>query len=99
MTKTREELLATFGESHLEAVTAALDEYGAASHEREVDRVKLAILRISEGDIEKLKYWVKVAKTDYRDVLAAAETGPLSPKEGAKLQAKARDVVDKWGKK
>jgi hypothetical protein len=103
MKQAREEVLALaqaiFGESRLQSVVAVLDEYGAERHEREVDRVKLAILRISAGDMDKLSYWVRIAKVDYRDVLAAEETGPLSPEDGAKLQAKSKNVVDRWGKK
>jgi hypothetical protein len=90
---------ALFGESRLADVLAALDEYGTASHEREVNRVKLAILQLSEGKTEKLLYWIKSAKADYRDPLAAQALGPLSPDEGAKLQAVAKNVVDRWGRK
>jgi hypothetical protein len=103
MTHTREEVLASakamFGESKLAEVLAALDEYGTESYEREVNRVKLAILQLSDGKTEKLLYWVKIAKVDYRDPLAAQELGPLSPEEGAKLQATAKNVIDRWGKK
>jgi len=103
MTQAREGVLALaasmFGEGNLEAIMSALDEFGIESHEPEVDRVKLAILQLSEGDPEKLRHWVKAAKLDYRDVLAARELGPLAPEEGAKWQSKAQDLLDKWGKK
>jgi len=103
MTHAREGVLALaealFGKSNLKAVMAALDEFGVERHELEVDRVRLAILRISEGDMEKMRYWVKIAKADYRDVLAAEQLGPLSPEGGAKLQVSARNLIDKWGKK
>jgi hypothetical protein len=54
-------------------VIALLDAYGTEPHERERDRVHLAILRLSDGDAEKLLYWVGIAKQDYRDALAWAE--------------------------
>src|SRR4249920_2500326 len=99
MTHTREEVIASakamFGEGKLAEVLAALDEYGTESHEIEVNRVKLAILRLSEGNTDKLQYWIKTAKVDYRDPLAAQELGPLSPEEGAKLQEKAKNLVDR----
>ena len=88
-----------FGEDKLAEVLAVLDEYGTESHEREVDRVKLAILQLSEGNTEKLLYWVKTAKVDYRDPLAAQELGPVSPEEGKKLQAQVMDLIDRFGKK
>jgi hypothetical protein len=49
--------------------------------------------------MDKLLYWVKTAKVDYRDPLAAQELGPLSPEEGAKLQAGAKQLIDRWGRK
>lgn len=103
MTHTRDEVLASakamFGESELANVLAALDEYGVESHEREVNRVKLAILQLSEGQKEKLLYWTQVAKVDYRDPLAAQELGPISAQEGARLQGMAKNLIDRWGKK
>ena len=103
MTHTREEVIASakamFGESELAEVLAALDDYGTESYELEVNRVKLAILQLSDGKTDKLLYWIKTAKVDYRDPLAAQELGPLSPEEGAKLQARAKNLVDRWGKK
>lgn len=103
MTHTPEEVLALaqamFGESCLKEVLAVLDVYGTESYEREINRVKLAILQLSEGKTEKLRYWVKTAKVDYRDALAAQQLGPLSPEEGAKWQAIATDLLERWGKK
>jgi hypothetical protein len=100
---TREDVIesarALFGESRLAEVLAALDDYGTESHELEVNRVKLAILHLSEGKTDKLLYWIKTAKVDYRDPLAAQELGQLSREEGAKLQAKAKNLIDRWGKK
>ena len=103
MTHTRDQVLASanamFGESNLAEVLAVLDAYGTESHEREVNRVKLAILELSEGDKENLLYWIKIAKADYRDPLAAQELGPIPPEEGAKLQGMAKNLIDRWGKK
>ena len=103
MTPTREQVVssikAKFGESRLAEVLAALDQYGAESHEREVNRVKLAILELSEGKIEKLLHWIKTAKVDYRDTLAAQELGPLSPEEGARLRAWAKNLLNRWRRK
>jgi hypothetical protein len=36
------------------------------------DRFRLAALKLSEGDLAKLDYAVKVAKVDWRDLLVAA---------------------------
>ena len=83
----------------LEEVLATLDEYGTESYEREVDRVKLAILQLSEGKTEQLQYWVQTAKVDYRDPLAALQLGPHSSEQGATWRAIAKSLIDSWGKK
>lgn len=37
-----------------------------------MDRVRLAVLKLSGGDREKLRAVIQLAKTDWRDVLVAA---------------------------
>ena len=54
-------------------VAADLKKYGGAPHEREADRVALAILKLSDGDESKIANLVVAAKRDYRDVLLWAE--------------------------
>jgi hypothetical protein len=41
--------------------------------DKESSRVHLAILKLSEGDPEKLLDYIEAARIDYRDVLAWAE--------------------------
>ena len=50
-----------------------LDSYGVEAYQREPERVQLAILKLSDGDIEQLRRYVEIAQQDYRDVLAWAE--------------------------
>lgn len=87
------------GERNLEAVLAVLDDYGTERAEPEVNRVKLAILQLSEGTMEKLLYWVKTAMVDYRAPLAAQQLGPRSPEEGARWEAMIKNVIAIWGDK
>lgn len=56
-----------------ERILAILDLYGRESHEQERERVQIAILKLSDGDMEHLRENVKVAKSDFRDMLAYAE--------------------------
>ena len=49
---------------------AILSAYGAGPDEREQTRVRLAIIRLSEGKLRRLQYFTDQAKEDYRDVLA-----------------------------
>jgi hypothetical protein len=47
--------------------------YGTRSHEREEIRVRVAVLKLSDGSLERLQALIAHAKRDYRDVLAWAE--------------------------
>jgi hypothetical protein len=54
-------------------ICEALATYGVESYEQEPDRVRLAILKLSDGIEDKLLAMVAAAKQDYRDVLMWAE--------------------------
>lgn len=57
-----------------EEALAILDRYGTEEWEQEKDRVQLAVLKLSEGDIEKLRLHLRRAKEDFRDALVPAES-------------------------
>ena len=50
-----------------------LNAYGKEEYHREQNRVRMAALKLSAGDIVKLKEYTNIAMGDYRDVLAFAE--------------------------
>jgi len=54
-------------------IVAILDQYGVDAYENERERVQLAVLKLSDGNMDRLKDLMGVAKGDYRDVLAGAE--------------------------
>jgi len=62
-----------FSPPELDRVHGELERYGLEPCEREVMRVRLAILKLSAGSFEGLVQNVEAAKRDYRDVLAWAE--------------------------
>lgn len=103
MPNTREEVIAAvstmFPESETATVLAVLDFYGVEPYERERERVQLAIIALSEGNEDKLLYFVQTAKTDYRDVLYWHATGPLTPEQGEQERQNASRLLDHWGKK
>src|SRR5437870_4813424 len=66
-------IAAAFPKSDWAPVLELLDTYGVESYERERERVQLAILKLSDGNEEKVREFVAVAKRDYRDVLFWAE--------------------------
>jgi hypothetical protein len=70
-----------------------LDYYGTATHEREKDRVQLAILKLADGSIDELLIQIQTAKLDYRDVLSLAEYPSYrwSEKDESKIQKMYRD--------
>ena len=75
---------ASFPQDRWAYVETLLADYGTEPHEREVERVRLAILKISEGDERKVEEHVATAKKDYRDVLFWAdhpEQAKISPAE------------------
>lgn len=57
-------------------VLAILNEYGTERWHHEPCRVRLAALKIAAGRLEELRTQIKIAKCDYRDVLASAEYPP-----------------------
>jgi len=51
----------------------ALDRYGTRPHEKAADGVHLAIIKLSEGKLWRVRELVKKAKHDFRDVLYVAQ--------------------------
>jgi len=62
-----------FPNEKTEQILKLLEIYGKEQYEYEKERVHLAILKLSNGDIKKLHDYLNLAKIDYRDVLMAAE--------------------------
>jgi hypothetical protein len=62
-----------FPEGLFDSVISVLNEYGTERWEREQPRVRAAALKLASGNFDKLKQAMGTAKSDYRDVLAAAE--------------------------
>lgn len=69
-----EKLVTMFGAEELPRAREVLSRYGARPKEKEVERVKLAILQLSHGDLSRLIRMVDAAKDDYEDVLEWADT-------------------------
>ena len=103
MPHTRDDVLAAaaaaFQPGELATILAELDLYGIERHEPERARVQLAIIELSGGSKDKIREYVQVAKTDYRDIVAWKQLGPLPKAEGKKLQDATRALIGKWGKK
>jgi len=70
-------------------ILSILARYGEEKHEKEQDRVHLAILKLCEEEmLDDPSKYVEIAKKDYRDVLAWAEyPSQLDCKNTAGLKA------------
>jgi hypothetical protein len=89
--------------SKAEEALAILDCYGTESWHRERDRVQLALLKISEGDIERLRLYTCDAQSDYRDTLVPAEfpeewqtSSKTPPAEMAVIRKRDREQYEAW---
>lgn len=87
----------TFPQERLADVISLLNEYGTESHEHEITRVQIDIVKLSKGNLAELKNLVKQAKIDYRDILMWAES-PLSPTEAALIINQLASWMEKDGK-
>lgn len=70
---------------------AVLSTYGHAPHHREPERVRHAILALSEGDFERLRHFLEQADKDYRDVLFWGEY-PRDPHEPKTYEQLRREL-------
>jgi hypothetical protein len=84
-------------------ITATLDLYGTEEHEPEITRVKLAILKLCDSDLEKIKEIIITAKHDWRNILSWAEYprqnirwSKLDDQEREKIIQIDRDDYEKW---
>ena len=78
-------------------VLKLLDTDGLRPHERERERVQLAILKLSEGNEERLRQYVGVAKRDYRDVLFWAEYSEEAKIDTPEKRRQVRELFEKLG--
>src|SRR5438477_6527802 len=88
---------ATFPKESWARVLELLDTYGVESYERERERVQLAILKLSEGNEEKLREFVAVAKRDYRDVLFWAENPEEAKLDTPEKRERINKMFEKFG--
>lgn len=70
----REDVIAAIQEilpnEDLQTVLDTVGEYGKESFEIDSERVQIAVIRLSEGNLDHLLQFVIDAKRDYRDVLS-----------------------------
>ena len=62
-----------FPTKQFDAVMSILNEYGTEDWQRGANRVRLAVLKLADGDLRALRREIDTAKIDYRDALAYAE--------------------------
>jgi len=62
------------------AARSMLALYGGAAREHEVERVRRALLALSQGKLAYLGHYLAVAQRDYREVLYWADHPDQAPK-------------------
>ena len=101
MAHSRDEVVAaveaTLSESAYARVLKLLDSYGVESYERERERVQLAILKLSDGNEEKLREFIAIAKRDYRDVLFWAENPDEAKLDTPEKRERIKKMFEKFG--
>ena len=86
-----------FREADRAGVRAALAKYTESDGSAPLARVHLAILKLSEGNPEKVAEHVQNALIDYRDVLAWAEYPRYSARGGFDSDAEEeRTIAEDW---
>ena len=76
---------------------AILSEYGSDTWNREPHRVRVAVLKLANGNLERLRTEIETAKCDYRDVLAPAEYPNYSkcvPGPDTRASAEVQRIID-----
>jgi hypothetical protein len=101
-----EKIKKTWPNTDPQEILDILNAYGTEKHETGRERVQLAILKLSGGKRDLLPDLVRMAKTDWRDVLAYAEypeemkTGlemrELPPKEAKAIRQRDKRQYEKW---
>jgi hypothetical protein len=92
-----EAIAAAFRPDARERIRAMVESYGREPHERERERVQLAIVRLSEGDEAKLAYFLSVAKQDYRDVLFWHDHPAQAKIDTPEQRRELREMLKKLG--
>ena len=109
MNLVEDKVITHFGQERLSEVLEILSDYGKESHEKEVDRVQLGMIKLSDGNIEYLKQYLISAKQDYRNILAYAEypeqmrndtwRSGSDKKEKKRIIERDREQYEQWLKK
>ena len=84
-----------FPAAEVNGVLSLLETYGSESWHRETTRVRIAVLKLANGSIERLKAELEIANSDYRDILASAEyPGYMDCYHQQKTDAEKQAIID-----
>jgi hypothetical protein len=88
-----------FPDSDMKVILTLLNSYGTKPYQHEQERVQLAVLTLSEGNLDKLKSYLAIAKEDYRDVLAWVSQPIPTVDETERDLVAVNDILNRWGEK
>jgi hypothetical protein len=93
----RRAVRAAFPNEDVESIMDLLQLYGLQAYERERERVQLAIVKISKGDIDSLLEFISAAKRDYRDVLMWADSTAVTPVQAVEMITDIASMLEQSG--
>lgn len=89
-----------FGPDQFDAVMKIVSEYGTGDRERGRHRVRLAVLKLANGNMAAVRSYIETAKCDYRDILAYAEypeyMKTVSPSREIAEEKRERIILSDW---
>lgn len=62
-----------FPDEELHEIMLILDDYGHDTYQQVAPRIQMAVLRMCNGKVNRLRAYMDTARGDFRDVLAVAE--------------------------
>ena len=81
-----------FSDADVSKILNILNGLVVVGTERTMARVKLAVLKLSNGDMDALKSFIKEANDDFRDVIGTAEY-PNYPWYGSQLSEREQQRI------
>ncbi|WP_263417388.1 hypothetical protein [Terriglobus albidus] len=82
------------GEVARASARSMLLEYQTEAWHGEVERVRIGVLQICQGNLERMRRLVDVAKRDYRDLLMLAEYMPADGNKPISQRNARRETPD-----
>jgi hypothetical protein len=89
--KTEEHIRALFDAGDRDTAAQMILHWAADS-----ERLRFAAIRLSEGDLDKLRYAIEVGERDFRDLLVFAGFGDVHAHEAWVARSVTPEIIERW---